>query len=148
MKVVFLKDVRGVGKKNEIKDVADGYAQNFLFPHKAAEVATDARVRELQALEAAEALARKKEEEQADAKVLSIKGKRVTITARATPKGGLFKGITAQDVARAILGEHSLQFKEDAVHIPTPIKTVGEHIATVSSKQQTASVTVVVVATL
>jgi large subunit ribosomal protein L9 len=134
MKVVFLKDVRGVGRVHEIKDVADGYAVNMLFPRKLAEPATEAKIAELSKVKAAAEAEQKKLEEILDKKVLSLKGKQITISARATEKGGLFKSVVEKDIAKAILGEHALQIPEDSISIDAPIKTTGEHKVKLASK--------------
>lgn len=134
MKVVFLKDVRGVGRMHEIKNVADGYATNFLFKNKLAEPATEAKVAQLEQAKAAAEAEQKKLEEILDKKVLSLKGKKIVITARATEKGGLFKSVVAKDITKAILGEHALQIPEDAIVLANPVKTTGEHPFVVASK--------------
>ncbi|MEI6863919.1 MAG: 50S ribosomal protein L9 [Candidatus Adlerbacteria bacterium] len=145
MKVLFLKDVRGVGRAMEIKNVADGYAVNFLFPQKFAEPATEETVKRVESQKKAAEDAIKKEEDILDKKVLSLKGKKITITAKATEKGGLFKSIVTKDVAKAILGEHALQIPENSITL-TPTKTVGEHKIVLASKNQKVDMTLVVVA--
>ncbi|MCX6820226.1 MAG: 50S ribosomal protein L9 [Candidatus Adlerbacteria bacterium] len=145
MKVLFLKDVRGVGRAMEIKNVADGYAVNFLFPQKFAEPATEETVKRVESQKKAAEDAIKKEEDILDKKVLSLKGKKITITAKATEKGGLFKSIVTKDVAKAILGEHALQIPESSITL-TPTKTVGEHKIVLASKNQKVDMTLVVVA--
>lgn len=146
MKVIFLKDVRRVGQHGEIKNVADGYAANFLFPQKLAEPATEAKI----ALVEKERIGREaklhEEEKQQDKKVASLRGKSVSINVRATEKGGLFKTVTVKDIAKAILAQHSLEVGEDMLHISEPIKTVGEHKISLQSKNQKAELSVVVTA--
>jgi large subunit ribosomal protein L9 len=146
MKVILLKDIRGVGQHHEIKTVADGYAVNFLFPQKLAEPATEEKMKQLEGQKAAHEAELKKEEEVLDNKVLQLRGKRVVLSSRATEKGGLFKTIAAKDVARSILAEHSLEIPEEAISFPEAIKTVGEHVALLSSKSQKAELQVTIVA--
>lgn len=148
MKVILLKDVRGVGQHGDVKDVADGYAINKLFPQKLAEVATPDKVAQLEAQAAARAAARQKEEEQLDAKVASLRGKTVSIQARATDKGGLFKSVAVADIAKAIRAEHSLEVPDDAIVITEPIKTLGEHIVQLKGASAKADLGVVVTATI
>ena len=136
MKVILLKDVRGVGQHGEVKNVADGYAINFLFPQKLAEPATEERVKQIETQKQAhEAELAKQEQELAD-KILQLRGKRVALSARATEKGGLFKAIAVKDVLAAIKAEHAISLPETAVHLPEHIKTVGDHAALLSSKNQ------------
>lgn len=147
MKVILLKDVRRVGQNGEIKNVAEGYALNFLFPNKLAEAATDEKIKQVEAGKAAREADLQKEKEQLDNKVVALRGKKVVLQARATDKGGLFKSITGKEIARAILAEHSLEIPEDSI-VSEPIKTVGEHAVQLVGPSQKAEFGVVVVATL
>jgi large subunit ribosomal protein L9 len=147
MKVIFLKDVRGLARVGEVKNVADGYAANMLFPRKLAEPATEEKVKKLEAQKQAAAEAVKKEEEVLDKKILLLKGKTVSLSVKATEKGGLFKSITSKDIAKAILGEHALQIPEDSIAFD-PIKTTGEHAVGLRSKNAKAEMKLVISAGL
>ncbi|MDO8518242.1 MAG: 50S ribosomal protein L9 [bacterium] len=146
MKVILLKDVRGVGQHNEVKNVADGYAVNFLFPQKLAEPATEEKIKQIETHRKVQEEAQRAEAEVLDQKVQSLKGKKISITARATEKGGLFKSISAKDVVKAVLVEHALQVPDEAILFPEPIKTVGEHPVLLSSKNVKVEMGVIVVA--
>lgn len=148
MKVIFLKDVRRVGRAGEIKDVADGYAANFLFPSKSAEPATPEKIAYIEKQKQAAAEAAHKEEEVLNKKVASLNGKSVTIPVRATPKGGLFKTVIAKDVSKAILAEHALEIPEESIVLDDPIKTVGEHSIRLVAKNKNADLRVVVAASV
>ena len=148
MKVILLKDVRGVGMHGEIKNVADGYAINGLLPKKLAEAATAEKIADVEAKRVAHEAEMQKEAEQLDNKVAALRGKTITISSRATEKGGLFKAVHEKDVAKAILGEHALAIPEDAITFPEPVKTVGEHVVLLKSKNQKAEFGVVVVPTV
>lgn len=145
MKVILLKDVRGCGQANTIVDVAQGYAANFLLPHKYAVAATEDKVKEFEARRAQHEAAKAEAEEQLSKKVKSLEGKTVTITARATEKGGLFKSLGAADIAKVIRAEHSLEIPEASI-TTEPIKTVGEHKVRLHSKNSKAELTVVIAA--
>ena len=148
MKVILLKNVRGVGLHGEVKNVADGYAINGLFPKKLAEAATSEKIADVEAKRVAHEAEMQKEAEQLDNKVAALRGKTITISSRATEKGGLFKAVHEKDVAKAILGEHALAIPEDAISFPEPVKTVGEHVVLLKSKNQKAEFGVVVVPTV
>lgn len=148
MKVIMLKDVRGVGQHGTIQNVADGYAVNKLLPQKLAEPATEAATARIEAAQAAKAAELVKQEEQLDTKVASLAGKRVSISARATEKGGLFKSIGPADIAKAVRLEHNLEVPEASIHVPEHIKTVGEHPVLLRSKNKKSELMVVVVAGL
>ena len=143
MKVILLKDVRGCGQANTIVDVAQGYAANFLLPHKYAVAATEDKLKEFEAKRAQMDAAKAKEEEQLSGKVKSLEGKTVTIVARATEKGGLFKALNAPDFAKAIRAQLSLEIPESSI-TTDPVKTVGEHKVKLHSKNSKAELTVVI----
>src|SRR3989344_3853887 len=139
MKVILLKDVRGVGQHHEIKNVADGYAINFLLPKKLAEPATEAKVKQLADQKQAHEVELKSRETELDRTIAHLRGKKVVLQARATEKGGLFKSITPKDIVKAVAAEHSLEIPETAVHlIENHIKTTGEHMVVLSSKGEKA----------
>ena len=140
MQVIFLKDVRGVGHINEIKNVADGYAVNFLFKNKMAEPATPEKVAQLEAKKKAHEAELVKQEEELTQKIHSLRGKKITIEARATEKGGLFKQITQKDVAHQVVVQLKVAVPEEAVSLPEHLKTVGEHTVTLHSKTIKAEV--------
>ncbi len=145
MKVILLRDVRGCGQANTVVEVAQGYAANFLLPHKYAVAATEDKLKEFEAKKAQLEAAKAKEEEQLSTKVKSLEEKRVTITARATEKGGLFKSLGAADIAKAIRTELSLEIPESAIEVE-PIKTTGEHTVRLHSKHSKAEMIVVIAA--
>ncbi|HVV39161.1 MAG TPA: 50S ribosomal protein L9 [Candidatus Paceibacterota bacterium] len=146
MKVILLKDVRNVGHIGEVKNVADGYARNFLFPQKLAEPATEEKVAAVETKKKEHEAAIQKEEEALTAKIMQLRGKKVVLSARATEKGGLFKAIAAKDVLRAIKAEHNIDIPEEAIEFPDHIKTVGEHAALLRSKTQKVELVVAIVA--
>lgn len=146
MKVILLKDVRGVGQRGDVRDVADGYAMNALFPKQLAEPATPEKIKQLEAGRQAQEAQLQQAEAELTRKIEMLRGKKITIPARATEKGGLFKAVAPKDIAKALLAEHSLDIPEGAIELPQPIKTLGEHIATLSSKTKKADIGVTVAA--
>ena len=126
MKVVLLADVKGQGKKDEIINVSDGYARNFLFPRKLA-VEADAKVlNEIKGRE--ESLKHKIEVETAEAKALAAKldSTLLKITASSGADGRLYGAVTAKDVAEALEKNHKLTVDKRKITIPEPIKTYGK----------------------
>ncbi len=146
MQVILLKDVRGIGHVHEIKNVADGYAVNFLFKNKLAEPATPEKIAAIEAKKKAHEAELSKQEDELTKKVLSLRGKHIKIAARATEKGGLFKQIVGKDVAHQIVVEHKVAVPETAVSMPEHIKTVGEHTVVLHSKTQKAELILEIVA--
>jgi len=147
MRVVFLDDVDGVARAGEIKNVADGYARNFLLPRKLATAATTAEVQR------AEARARKLQVEQAKVDSAAqtvadlINEKVISITARAGDQGRLFGSVTASDIADQLSKLAKSEIEHRQVQLGQPIKEIGSHQLTVSlSRNVKAQVTVEVVA--
>ena len=82
MKIVLLKDVKDVGKRNEVVNVSDGYARNFLFPQKLALEATPAAIKEIERKRAIEAAKEAERRAEAQAKAEALKGKVIHISVR------------------------------------------------------------------
>lgn len=143
MKVIFLKDVGGVGQRGGVKEVSDGYAQNFLIPNGSAEQATPEKVKALEAALKKQAVEKEEEAAAREKIVQGLNGTRIEIAARATEKGGLFKAIGAKDIARALANVGS-NISEDSIHLSKPLKEVGEYEVDVASGNARAQLTIVV----
>lgn len=146
MKVILIKDVRGVGVKSEVKIVSDGYAMNYLFPHKLAEVATYQKISEIEASRAAHEGELRMQEELLAGTIRSAENARVEMPVRATEKGGLFKSVGSSEIVRALKEQKGIDIPESAVTLENPIKTVGEHAILLQHKAAKANITVAVVA--
>ncbi|QHT58637.1 50S ribosomal protein L9 [Paenibacillus lycopersici] len=124
MKVIFLQDVKGQGKKGEIKDLSEGYVRNFLFPKNLAKPASEGNVKTLDAQKAAEL--RKKEQEKADAQALGarLEAMKVVVKTKAGEGGRLFGAITSKQIAEAL---EALGVKVDKrkIELEEPIRTLG-----------------------
>ncbi|GGH30065.1 50S ribosomal protein L9 [Paenibacillus segetis] len=103
MKVIFLKDVKGQGKKGEIKDVSEGYAQNFLLPRGLVSIATGGNVKTLENQTAAEQKRKAQEKEDAIALGKKLEEMTITLKAKAGEGGRLFGAITSKQVAEAVI---------------------------------------------
>ena len=147
MRVILLKDVRGVGQHGDTKNVADGYAINFLFPQKLAELATEEKLKQLEAQKQQHDAELQKNRDELNKKIDMLRGQQVSIQARATEKGGLFKSITQKDIAKAILAAHSLEIPEGSIELKeNHIKTTGKHEVVLRSAGGKAELAVNVVA--
>ncbi|AEH49736.1 50S ribosomal protein L9 [Parageobacillus thermoglucosidasius] len=125
MKVIFLKDVKGKGKKGEIKNVADGYATNFLFKQGLAIEATPANIKALEAQKRKEQ--RQAEEELAKAKKLKEKLEQITVqlTAKAGEGGRLFGSITSKQIAEALQAQHQIKIDKRKIELEDAIRSLG-----------------------
>ena len=102
MKVILKQDVKGIGKKDEIHEVSDGYARNFLFPRKLAAVADASAVNIARGKEAAADFHEAETVAAAQAVAAKIEGKTVTIKAKGGASGRLHGKVTGKEVAEAL----------------------------------------------
>jgi large subunit ribosomal protein L9 len=128
MKVIMLKDVRGVGQRGTIIEAKDGYALNFLIPQRAAEQATPDKIAAFEAKQMQDAALHDKQAAALQSTLASLNGARVTIRARATEKGGLFKSITVPDIANAIQEQLKARLADEFIVLEKPLKQMGEYI--------------------
>jgi len=127
VKVVFLQDVEGSGRVGEIKNVADGYARNFLLPRGLAAPATAAAIKKAEARAAAEARSQAQLDEQAQALAEKLAGSAITIVAKAGSKGRLFGSVTQADIAQEITNILGQEVDRHQVLLAEPIKEIGSH---------------------
>ncbi|MCR8642985.1 50S ribosomal protein L9 [Paenibacillus sp. N1-5-1-14] len=125
MKVVFLQDVKGQGKKGEIKEISEGYANNFLIPRKLAAPATTGVVNTLAQQKQAEL--KRKEQEKADAQALGDKMKEMTVkvTAKAGEGGRLFGAVSTKQVAEALEKQFKLKIDKRKMLLDDAIRSLG-----------------------
>lgn len=143
MRVIFLKDVARVGKRDDVREVADGYALNFLIPHGFAMQATPEKVAALAARVASARKAGQTHASEMAALLKKLHGTRITLKARSNDQGHLFKGVNGDDIAKRISEEMSLAIDPDIVSTD-PIKRLGAHTVKLSSGGIEALVTIVV----
>ena len=125
MKVVLLADMQGRGKKGELVNVSDGYARNYLFPHKLAKEANAQAMSELKNAE--QARQHKIEVEKAAAKeaVEKINGKTLKLYAKAGQGGRLFGSVTAKEISEELKKSYGLQVDKRKIDLSSDIKSFG-----------------------
>ncbi|KAA0546039.1 50S ribosomal protein L9 [Bacillus sp. BGMRC 2118] len=125
MKVIFLKDVKGKGKKGEVKNVADGYAHNFLLKQGLAVEANNAAINTLEAQK--KKAEKEAESELEDAKQLKEKLEALTVQllAKSGEGGRLFGSITTKQVADELLKKHKIKIDKRKMELEEPIRSLG-----------------------
>ena len=127
MQVIFNTDVRGQGKKGEMKEVSDGYARNYLMPRGLASPATADAVNALKLKEKAKAAQMAKEKAAAEENAKRLSGVVVQISARAGQGGRLFGAVTSQEIAEALREQHGIEIEKNKIVQAEPIKQFGSY---------------------
>ncbi|WP_458411520.1 50S ribosomal protein L9 [Schinkia sp. CFF1] len=125
MKVIFLQDVKGKGKKGEIKNVADGYAHNFLLKNNFALEATPANMKSLEAQKKKQD--REAAEELQEAKVLKEQLEKLTVelSAKSGEGGRLFGSITSKQIADELNKAHKIKIDKRKLELDDAIRSLG-----------------------
>ena len=125
MKVVLLKDVRNMGKRDDILTVSDGYARNILFPQKLAVEATPGTLKEIERKRAAQDAREAELRAEAQAKAELLKNKVIVLEVKCGDKGRLYGSVTAAEVAEALEKQHGIKADKRKIDIGDPIREVG-----------------------
>lgn len=131
MKVIFLQDVKGSGKKGEVKNVADGYARNMLLPKGYAVEATAQNMSKLLGQQSSAQHKIDLEIQAAKEAASKINGKKVNIKAKAGSNGKLFGSVTAGNVADAISEQLAVKVDKKKIVLSADIKNFGSYTAVV-----------------
>ncbi|MBQ8081065.1 MAG: 50S ribosomal protein L9 [Clostridia bacterium] len=126
MKVILLTDVKGTGKKDDIVNVSDGYARNFLFPRGAAVEATAGASKEVERKRAAERQREMEARAAAEAKAKELKGKVIVVEAKSGGSGRLYGSVTAQEIAQALKEQHGVEIDKRKVNLKDAIREAGD----------------------
>lgn len=142
MEVLLLQDVPGVGKKNDLLVVGDGFALNYLLPKRAALVATPLVRKRYAEFIRRRAEEREKEKSVAQGAVQAVSGKPLVFTKKVTKTGKLYAAITEKNIVEAFKDQHGVDVSEDAVKIDEAIKATGKHQIMLQMGEQVVTVDV------
>ncbi|MDO4670205.1 MAG: 50S ribosomal protein L9 [Aerococcus sp.] len=127
MKVILLEDVKGQGKKGEVKEVSSGYAQNFLIKRGLAKAATGGALSTLKAQQRAKA--KEEAEERAEAEkvkaILASDDSIVVVKAKGGEDGRLFGSIPSKQIAQALEQQHGIKVDKRKIELPEPLRAFG-----------------------
>ena len=138
MKVILLQDVEGLGKAGELKDVANGYARNFLLPKKMAAGATPQLLANYQQRVAAEQRKLEKQTEQNRQQADRLGNITLTFKARVGGQGRLYGSITSQDIAAGLRESEGITIDRRMIELPDPIRALGTYHVPVKLAQKFA----------
>ena len=145
MKIILLQDVKKIGKKYEIKNVADGHAMNSLIPQGLAEVANDSNIKKVEALKAIETKTKTKIENEIIKNLKKIDGIKIEVKTKVNEKGHLFGSLHNEDIAKEIKKATGLEIQTDYLTIAKPIKEAGEYSIEIKVQDKTAKFILVVI---
>lgn len=126
MKVILLQDIKGTGKKDQILEISDGYARNYLLPRK---MAREATTEALNAIEHAKSADKHREEvrrQEAEVLARNLKGKVVQLTVRGGDNGKIYGSVTNDQIASAIKEQLGVEVDKRKVEPEEPIKQAGQ----------------------
>jgi large subunit ribosomal protein L9 len=128
MKVVFMEEVEGTARVGEVKNVADGFARNYLLPRRLAAPATDHYVAIAQARAEKESRRQDRLDDEARVHLLpKMEGRSVTIEVRVGEQGKLFGSVTSRDIAELLQAETGIELEHKQVDLRQPIRDLGAH---------------------
>ncbi len=134
MKVVLTQDVKDLGKKGELVNVADGYGKNFLIPRKLAVIADNAAMSELKNRETAKQYHIAMDKKKASEEAAVLEGKTLRISASAGQNGKLFGSVTTKEIAEKIMQQFSIEVDKKKI-ICDDIRSYGQYTCTVKLYQ-------------
>ena len=128
MKVILLQDIKGTGKKDQILEISDGYARNYLLPRKLAKEAT---AEALNSLEKARSADRHREEvRKQEQRSRELKGKVVQLEVKGGENGKLYGSVTNEQIAAALKAQHGIEVDKRKLEQEEPIKSAGQSFVT------------------
>lgn len=147
MEIILKKDYTGLGLKNDLLSVKDGFARNFLIPQGIAIIATSSKKRELAELKKQQSFRQEKIRKEAEVIAQSLDGAELEIRVKAGANDNIFGSVTTVMVANAIKEQKNMEIDRKRIQLPAePIKELGKFEATISlHKDVTAKVTLNVV---
>jgi len=125
MKIILMDDVPALGRRGEVRDVSDGYARNYLLPHKLALHATSANLKNLEQIKVRQDAAAAKLTSQAKDQARAIEALHFTQARQASDEGRLFGSIGKADLV-AFLSQQGVEVERRRITLDEPIKTLGD----------------------
>lgn len=125
MKVIFLEDVKGKGKKGDLKNVADGYARNYLLKNNLAMEATSGNVKALDAQKKKEKKEAQEELKEAQELKATLEELTVELDAKSGEGGRLFGSITSKQIGEELKKKHKISIDKRKIELNEPIRALG-----------------------
>jgi len=130
MKVILLQDIKGTGKKNQILEISDGYARNFLLPRKLAREATAEAINSVEKSKSADAHRAEVKKAEAEKQARELKGKVIQLSVRGGENGKIYGSVTNDQIATALKEQLGVEIDKRKIEVEEPIKNAGQAFIT------------------
>ncbi len=145
MRVLLLKDIKGLGHAGDIREVAGGYAANYLLPNRLARPVTEGSVKSVQQVKEAAARRQERKVNESQALATRLNGQTIVLKARSGDGDRLYGSITSADIAEALARQTGIDIDRRIIVLDHPVKTLGQHQITLKpGGGLTATITAVV----
>lgn len=131
MKVILLKDIKGTGRKGDVKDVADGFARNFLLKQGLAKAANERSMAGLEAVELQQKKKNEKELHTAQEQAGKLDGLEIEVKEKVNDRGTLYGALDKKKIIDAIKKETNITLDQPQIKTQAPVKSLGDHHITV-----------------
>ncbi len=139
MKVILLQDVKSLGKKDEIVEVSDGYAKNYIFTKKLGIEANTKNLNDLKLKKANDEKIAAKHLAAAKEFAKVIESKQVTVKLKTGEGGKTFGSVSSKEIAEEALAQHGLELDKKKIQIGEPMKNIGSYDVTVKLHPQVSA---------
>ncbi|MBQ8507058.1 MAG: 50S ribosomal protein L9 [Clostridia bacterium] len=127
MKVILLQDIKGTGKKDQVLEISDGYARNFLLPRKLAREATAEALNSVATAKSADKHREEVKRAEAEKMARDLKGKVVQLSVRGGENGKIYGSVTNDQIASAMKEQLKIDVDKRKIEVEEPIKNAGQH---------------------
>lgn len=126
MKVILLQDIKGTGKKDQILEISDGYARNYLIPRKLAKEATSEALNSIERSKNADKHREEVKRAEAEQLARDLKGKVVQLSVRGGENGKIYGSVTNDQIAEAVKEQLKVDVDKRKIEVEEPIKNAGQ----------------------
>lgn len=126
MKVILLQDIKGTGKKDQIMEISDGYARNYLLPRKLAREATAEALNSVERAKSADAHRAAVKKAEAEKQARELKGKVIQLSVRGGENGKIYGSVTNDQIAAALREQLGVDVDKRKIELEEPIKNAGQ----------------------
>ena len=126
MKVILLKDIKGTGKKDQILEISDGYARNYLLPRKLAREATAEALNSVERAKSADKHREEVRRQEAEKMARDLKGKVIQLSVRGGENGKIYGSVTNDQIAAAMKEQLGIEVDKRKIEVEEPIKNAGQ----------------------